>query len=268
MYLYTFSSRGQGAASSASGRGEGGGDVPRHVLQCQRENERFTKLMISLFEHENSDCFLTAKPILSIFCASQGPLPLGLLSSALDMSNETLLFLFDSYVKGMLVVEDDDEQQLVSASSEDIKLLLSSWLCLNEPGRSGNEWWIDISLGHNLLCALYLRFCGNKSVAIEHPWQDYLRAHGPSHLRKSSRALRALTTQIRKIDETANIVGTIPIQLGFVSGLQEFYARRVGLGGRVPAELGQLSQLRVLSMGNNSLCGELPSQVSSLLQVA
>ena len=92
---------------------------------------------------------------------------------------------------------------------------------------------------------------------MEHPWQEYLKTHGPSHLRRSSRGLRLLTGQIRKIDETANIKGTLPRQLGFIVGLQEIYARRVGLIGRLPHELGELDQLRVLSMGNNQLCGEV-----------
>ena len=47
-------------------------------------------------------------------------------------------------------------------------------------------------------------------------------------------------------------------------GLQELYARRVGISGRLPKELGELSQLRVLSMGNNHLCGSLPVPLSAL----
>lgn len=31
--------------------------------------------------------------------------------------------------------------------------------------RVGALFWIDPSLGHNILCSLYLRYCGNKSVA-------------------------------------------------------------------------------------------------------
>lgn len=99
---------------------------------------------------------------------------------------------------------------------------------------------------------------------MEHPWQEYLKANGPSHLRRASRGLRLLTGQIRKIDETANIKGTLPRQLGFIVGLQEIYARRVGLIGRLPHELGELDQLRVLSMGNNQLCGELPASLGNL----
>ena len=98
----------------------------------------------------------------------------------------------------------------------------------------------------------------------EHPFQSYLKEHGPSHLRQASRGLRLLTSMVRKLDETAGIVGTIPRQLGFVSGLQEIYARRVGLTGRLPQELCHLSQLRVLSMGNNKLCGALPEGLGRL----
>ena len=52
--------------------------------------------------------------------------------------------------------------------------------------------------------------------------------------------------------------------MGFIVGLQEIYARRVGLIGRLPHELGELDQLRVLSMGNNQLCGELPASLGNL----
>jgi hypothetical protein len=130
--------------------------------------------------------------------------------------------------------------------------------------RAGQAFWTDASVGHNILCSLYLRYCGNKSVAVEHSWQDYLRTYGPTHLRHCSRGLRLLTTHIRKIDETANIRQHLPRQLGYIVGLYEIYARRVGLRGRIPAELGQLHNLRVLSMGNNHLSGELPSSLGDL----
>lgn len=98
-------------------------------------------------------------------------------------------------------------------------------------------------------------------ATVEHTWQDYLRTYGPTHLRHASRGLRLLTETIRKIDETANIRVHLPRQIGYIVGLYEIYARRVGLRGRIPAELGQLKNLRVLSMGNNHLCGELPASL-------
>lgn len=52
---------------------------------------------------------------------------------------------------------------------------LCKWLCSKHPSRSGCEYWIDIHNGHNILTGVYLRYCANKSIAIEHPWQDYLK---------------------------------------------------------------------------------------------
>lgn len=75
--------------------------------------------------------------------------------------------------------------------------------------------------------------------------------NGPLHFYSCSRGLRLLTKDIRKLDETSNMTTVIPYQLGYITGLQEIYARRVGLVGPMPTELGELTQLRVLSMGNN-----------------
>lgn len=111
---------------------------------------------------------------------------------------------------------------------------------------------------------MYLKYCGNKSIAVEHPWQTYLQTYGPYHLRRSSRGLRTLTASIRKIDETANIKHFLPYQIGYISGLQEIYARRVGLSGTIPKEIGELCELRVLSMGNNRLTGHLPESLGQL----
>jgi hypothetical protein len=108
------------------------------------------------------------------------------------------------------------------------------WLTCSSVIRTTSEFWIDISIGHNYLCSLYLKYCANKSVAIECHWQEYIKTYGCLHLRKSSRELRKLTGNIRKIDETALIKDTLPRQLGYITGLQEIYARRVGLCGRIP----------------------------------
>jgi Leucine-rich repeat (LRR) protein len=153
--------------------------------------------------------------------------------------------------------------EIITITDSNTKRLLN-WLTSTGAARVGKEFWVDLSVGHNCITSLYLKYCGNKSIAIEHDWHSYLVTFGPTHLRRCSRSLRALTTNIRKIDETANLRGSLPRQLGYISGLQEIYARRVGLTGRLPYELGELRQLRVLSMGNNQLCGELPSSLGSL----
>ena len=57
---------------------------------------------------------------------------------------------------------------------------------------------------------------------------------------------------------------TLPRQLGFIAGLQEIYARRVGIVGRLPVELCMLRELRVLSMGNNLITGSLPAALGCL----
>jgi len=128
----------------------------------------------------------------------------------------------------------------------------------------GSSYSVKLGVGHNALAALYLKNCGNKSVAVEHQWQEYLRQFGPTHFRRSDRGLRELTRHVRKIDETSGLKDTLPRQLGYVSGLQEIYARRVGLSGRLPVELCLLVELRVLSMGNNFLAGNLPPALGTL----
>jgi len=108
---------------------------------------------------------------------------------------------------------------------------------LSRPVTSSSGFILHVANGHNLLCSLYLRNCGNKSIAVEHPCQAYLKTYGPAHLRQSTRGLRKFCTHIRKIDETSGIRGVLPYQLGYVVGLQELYARRVGISGVIPKVL-------------------------------
>lgn len=169
--------------------------------------------------------------------------------------------LVSECLSGILTCNGDN----VELQNPDFTIPLVQWLhTQHDFSRMGSDFWIDAAEGHNIMTALYLKNCGNKSVAVEHPWQDYLRTFGPFHMRNASRGLRILTIHVRKLDETANIRGNLPRQLGYVAGLQEIYARRVGLTGWVPAELGTLVDLRVLSMGNNKLCGLLPPALGSL----
>jgi Leucine-rich repeat (LRR) protein len=123
----------------------------------------------------------------------------------------------------------------------------------------------SLPCGHDRLAALFLRYCGNKSVAVDYEYQEYLKAHGLHHLQKATRALRPLCTAVRKIDETACLGGgPLPSSLGYISGLQEMYARRVGITGSLPTSLGRLTHLRVLSMGNNEITGRIPSSLGRL----
>jgi hypothetical protein len=127
-----------------------------------------------------------------------------------------------------------------------------------------NPFEVDASRGHSLLTWLYLTHVSNKSIAVDHTWQAYLKTYGPPHLHRSSRILKEFTKSIRKIDETCGMKGPLPVQLGYIAGLQEIYARRVGIYGSLPASMGCLEQLRVLSMGNNKISGCIPKTLGDL----
>lgn len=233
---------------------------PKADLSIDILNVSFRRELISRFSHGSNVLYKhKISLILAIVLAAQQAPSLELISTSLDLELSTIRELLNQYLHGILDVTTTNDNTQAVIILEDKKMVLNY---LVQP--NGDEFAIDIAIGHNYLCALYLKYCGNKSVAIEHPWQEYLRSFGCFHLRKSSRMLRRLTRQIRKIDETANIRGTIPRQLGYVVGLQEIYARRVGLYGKLPSELGELLQLRVLSMGNNQLSGELPESFMNL----
>jgi hypothetical protein len=228
-----------------------------------RIEQIFLQFLHTLHQNETSESYYTVKHWLACYSAFLEPPSLGLLAAVMDQTEEhTLRMLRSNDLCCLLAVSNDSVCTVTAANDQSRRFL--RWLCSSDPCRAGTEFWVDVSVGHNKICALYLRYCGNKSVAIEHAWHSYLTTFGPTHLRRTSRGLRALTFNIRKIDETASIRGTLPRQLGYVCGLQEIYARRVGLTGRLPYELGELAQLRVLSMGNNQLCGELPASLGNL----
>lgn len=151
---------------------------------------KFLRLMIKRFRHEGASEFIAVKPLLAVVCASQEPPATGLIAAALDIGVERLVSMVETLLAGLLCVTPrvgaDEDGRATVTCSEHLKNFLK-WISSTEPERVGREFWIDVADGHNLLCALYLRFCGNKSVAVEHTWQDYLRAHGPMHFRKCSR---------------------------------------------------------------------------------
>lgn len=134
----------------------------------------------------------------------------------------------------------------------------------DEDTRATNPFGVNVLRGHSLITTLYLMHSSNKSIAVDHTWQAYLKTYGPSHLHRSSRLLSVLTKSIRKIDETSGMKGPVPVQLGYISGLQEIYARRVGIYGSLPSSIGCLDQLRVLSMGNNKISGSIPKTLGDL----
>jgi len=224
-------------------------------------NSEYIRFMTSQYVDDTNDNFLLIKPVIAVYAAisTYQTATLGLVAAALDKEPSVIIDLFDNLTMKLVFNVIND---FIYVNDHYHNIIL--WLTSKESNRVGKEFWIDLSIGHNYMCALHLKYCANKSVAVESPWQDYLRNYGPMHLRNSSRKLKEFTINIRKLDETSGIKDTLPGQLGYISGLQEIYARRVGLYGKIPEELGELSNLRVLSMGNNRLCGELPKSLGKL----
>ena len=58
--------------------------------------------------------------------------------------------------------------------------------------------------------------------------------------------------------------GTIPPELGGLTGLEYLDLRRNGLSGTIPQELGVLTNLRLLDLGRNGLTGEIPAELGGL----
>ncbi len=212
--------------------------------------------LMKIFVSEASEKFQRAKQVLEVYCASYEPPPVSLVSAAIDVD----------FNKVWDIITNDLSELIYPAGKSQALVAYRKTLkkYLTDTDRIGQEFWIDARNGHNAICSLYLRFCSNKSIAVDYLWQNYLKTYGPSHFRKTTRSLRNLTYNVRKIDETSGIRGLLPYQVGYVVGLEEMYARRVGLFGHLPTELGQLKKLRVLSMGNNQISGTLPSSLGSI----
>ena len=158
------------------------------------------------------------------------------------------------------LVEFTSDRTRIYARNHLSSLMLTGSTCIN----TDNPFDVNAARGHSFITALYLMHSSNKSIAVDHTWQNYLKRYGPSHLHRSSRLLHKLTAGVRKIDETSGLKGPLPLQLGYVAGLQEIYARRVGIYGPLPPTIGCLDHLRVLSMGNNKISGPIPTTLGNL----
>ncbi|MEN8216336.1 MAG: leucine-rich repeat domain-containing protein [Pseudomonadota bacterium] len=60
------------------------------------------------------------------------------------------------------------------------------------------------------------------------------------------------------------LTGSIPPELGNLSGLEYLYLESNSLTGSIPSELGNLSNLRSLHLGHNSLTGSIPPELGNL----
>ena len=140
----------------------------------------FMRCMNKIFKHESSREFQTVRKVLAIFCASLQPPSASLIAAALeeemnkacvvDIFLNTLSMLFNLKCEntpvsssGITNLSGNEWGYAVITLTEEF-LGLAKWLTSTTPERMGKEYWIDVSIGHNFLCALYLKYCGNKSV--------------------------------------------------------------------------------------------------------
>ena len=72
------------------------------------------------------------------------------------------------------------------------------------------------------------------------------------------RVTRLLLRKMPQLD------GTIPAELGRLSGLENLSLYANGLTGPIPAELGNLSRLTVMYINNNKLSGTIPAELGNL----
>jgi len=141
-----------------------------HQQFNQEMENNYMELMTSTFVHDRSADYIRALPILSVLVVAHvqiNPIPIGLISSALDidclnvyniMSNEKLLNIVHMVGTNDAEIEDYVLTQNVKCA------LLFRWL--SSKLRAGREFYIDETVGHSYLCSMYLKYCSNKSVAV------------------------------------------------------------------------------------------------------
>ena len=64
------------------------------------------------------------------------------------------------------------------------------------------------------------------------------------------------------------LAGTLPPQLGELTGLEELSTQFNSLSGEIPSELGNLVDLEVLSLSENQLSGEIPTELGNLVKLS
>ena len=70
-------------------------------------------------------------------------------------------------------------------------------------------------------------------------------------------------TQIDLADN--NLIGTLPAELGDLTGLTHLYLSHNSIGGSIPSTLGNLTALREIHMSNNQLTGPIPAEIGNLI---
>ena len=106
------------------------------------------------------------------------------------------------------------------------------------------------------------RRCNKKGklVNLELDLND-LNGSIPAELGLLSSALETITLHGGPNSE---ITGTIPTELGYLTGLKVFAVRSNGLSGSIPSEIGNLRTLEVVDLSRNTFQGEVPTEIGDL----
>ena len=123
----------------------------------------FVRMTVGYFHHPDSQLFRKVKPLLEVLCAASLPVPRSIVESIFEGIELTSLLLGVSPF-----IHIDSETNCIQQQ-------IFGWLeWLGSIYSAGDEFWVDIKAGHNRLAALFLKFCANKSISIEHTEQEYL----------------------------------------------------------------------------------------------
>ena len=75
------------------------------------------------------------------------------------------------------------------------------------------------------------------------------------------------TQQVTQINmPNNNLTGSLPTEVGNLTGLTWLYLDNNQLGGSIPASLGDLTALRELHLYHNQLTGSIPAEIGNLYQ--
>jgi Leucine-rich repeat (LRR) protein len=159
----------------------------------------------------------------------------------------------------------------------DILSGVSSWESLTTPGTPQFQAmvWLstfDVSaveptdprfLQRYALVVIYFASGGGKSWLEDENWLEPTLHEcdwGPSTI--ECRQDSALSRIVSSLDLTRNgLAGSLPPEVGILTGLETFKASKNNLKGEIPEQLFSLSSLVTLEMGLNSLSGSIPRSI-------
>ena len=121
----------------------------------------------------------------------------------------------------------------------------------------------DVETVHKALSAFYLSTNGD-SWADRTGWNVTTVPQSMAEFNQW-RGLRVVGNTLVRIDLPRNdLSGSLPPELGNLSGLRELILWRNHLAGSIPFELGNLSSLEELNLSENYLEGSIPSELGNL----